>query len=329
MTMKSEQSKDTDQSNPAIRLARDFAGELSQARDDLLRLSNLHPDFVKQCFAAIDASKGRLQRPTLGEVFPHLVAKGLTLNDSDRRMLAAAWLAMFGYILLVDHELDQKGYLDGRASIAASALLGWGIVTGGRYVAGTPYADVFLDNVNRAFAGQYEDINVRGDANADRRRSDLDKNRAFVAAIAGFCAAARESDDRLIRCAEAMLGSFQIMDDLEDIEEDFRENNITVFVRIVKERISAATPVSRTEMYRAIMTDPRMTSTLQRAQEGLEKALLILDTNRDQLLIGYILEAREGTGALISALSDYQRDPSSIGEPELMRRIEQVATGCG
>jgi hypothetical protein len=169
-----------DQSNPALRLAREFAGELSQTRDDLLHFSNLHPDFVKACFEAIDTSKARLQRPTVGEIFQHLVAKGLTLNDRDRRVVATAWLAMFGYILLVDHELDQKGYLDGKASIAASALLGWGIATGARYVAGTPYADVYLDNVNRAFAGQYEDIRVRSNADADRRRSDEDKNRAFV-----------------------------------------------------------------------------------------------------------------------------------------------------
>ena|GEM_PF-5395064 len=225
--------------------------------------------------------------------------------------------------------MDRKGYLDGHASIAGSALLSWGIATGARYVAGTPYADVFLDNVNRAFAGQYEDIRIRGRADADRRRSDADKNRAFVAAIAGFCAAAHEPDDRLIRCAEAMLAPFQVLDDLEDLEEDFKENNITDFVRIVRECVSAATPPNRTEMYRAIMKDPRMTSTLFRAQDGAEKALLILNPDRDRELIGYICDFRERNAVLIRVLNDYQRDPSPIMEPEVMRRIEQVATGCG
>ncbi len=317
-----------DQSNPALRLTTELAGELAQTRDDLVRFSKLHPDFVKDCFAAIDASKARLRRLTVGEIFPHLVAKGLTLDDGDRRTLAAAWLAMFGYILLVDHELDQKGYLDGRASIAASALLSWGIATGGRYVAGTPYADVFMDNVNRAFAGQYEDIRVRGQLNADRRQSDADKNRAFVAAIAAFCAAARESDDRLIRCAEAMLGPFQVLDDLEDLEEDFGENNITAFVRIVKEAVSATAP-TRTDMYRAIMNDPRTVTTLRRAGDGAEKAILFLDPLRDQALIANLCELRECNAALISALEDYQRNPSPVTEPEVMRRIEQVAVGCG
>jgi len=329
MTRETEKFKDTDQFNPAAQLAGKYAGELTRTRDDLVRFSNLHPDFVKACFSAIDASKARLTRPTIGEIFPHLVAKGLSLNDMDRRMMAAAWLAMFGYILLVDHELDQKGYLDGRASIAASALLGWGIVTAGRYVAGTPFADVFLDNVNRAFAGQYEDIQVRGNADADRRRSDMDKNRAFVAAIAGFCAAAHETDDHLIRAAEAMLTPFQVLDDLEDLEEDHRENNVTVFVRIVRECVSAAMPRNRTEMYHAVMKDPRMTSALQRAMEGVEEALLILNPDRDREVIGLIAAFRERNAALIRALTDYQRDPSPIKEPEIMRLIEQVAVGCG
>jgi|GEM_PF-6559456 len=92
MTTKAEQFKDSDPSNPALRLATEFAGELGQTRDDLLRFSNLHPDFVRECFAAIDASKTRLQRPTIGEIFPHLVAKGLTLNDMDRRMLVPTFL---------------------------------------------------------------------------------------------------------------------------------------------------------------------------------------------------------------------------------------------
>lgn len=329
MTRETELFKDTDQSNPAAQLARKYAGELARTRDDLVRFSNLHPDFVQACFAAIDASKARLTRPTIGEIFPHLVAKGLSLNDTDRRMMAAAWLAMFGYILLVDHELDQKGYLDGRASIAASALLGWGIVTASHYVAGTPFADVFLDNVNQAFAGQYEDIRLRGEADADRQRSDMDKNRAFVAAIAGFCAAAGETDDHLIRAAEAMLTPFQVLDDLEDLEEDLRENNVTVFVRIVREYVSRAMPRNRTEMYRAIMKDPRMTSALQRATDGVEEALLILNPDRDREVIDLIGAFRERNAALIRALADYQRAPSPIKEPEIMRLIEQVAMGCG
>ena len=318
-----------DQSNPARRMAEEFAGQMAQTREDLLRLSNLHPDFVQAGFAAIDASRARLNRPTLGEVFPHLVARGLTLNDRDRRVVAAAWLAMFGYILLVDHELDQKGYLDGRASIAGSALLSWGVATNARYVASTRYADAYFDNVNRAFSGQYDDIRLRGDMKADRTASDADKNRAFVAAIAAFCAAAGETDDRLIRSAEAMLGPFQVLDDLEDIEEDLKEENVTSFVRIVRERVSAAGPLTRTQAYRAIIADSRTIATLRRAGDGAEKAILLLDPHRDGALIQYLCELRDCNAALIRALEDYQRDPSPIKEPEVMRRIEQIASGCG
>jgi len=317
-----------DESNPAMSLAARFAGPLSQTYEDLSRLSRLHPEFVKECLTAIDVSRARLRRPSTGEIFPHLVAQSLTLDDKDRRALMAAWLALLGYICIVDHELDQKGYITGQKSIAASALLGWGVATLGRYTTGTPFASVFLDSINRAFAGQYEDIQLRSSTDADRQRSDKDKNRACLAAVAGFCAAAREPDDHMVRSAEALLGPFQILDDLEDLEEDEGQENITIFVRIAREYISTVKSPSRMEMYRAIIGDARTVSALRRAAAGFEKALLLLDSRRDLALIEYIGEMRIRTIDLVSVLDDYQRDRSPIKEPEIMRRIEQVASGC-
>jgi hypothetical protein len=315
------------QIDPVIRLAAEYADQLSQAREDLRHLSNLHPEFIKECFTAVDTSRARLQRPPTGEIFPHLVAKSLVLEDFDRRMLMAAWLALFGYICIVDNALDQKGYLNARSSIAASALLGWGVATLGRYTTGTPYAKVFLNNINSAFAGQYEDLRLRSDGQADREGSDVDKNRAFVAAIAGFCAAAAEPDDRVLRSAEALLGPFQILDDLEDLEEDHAQDNITVFVRIVRECVASAMPLSRNEMYHSIIADPQTKGAMVRTAEGIDKSLLLLDPTRDRVLIAYICELRDRTAALIRALDAYQRNPSPVTEPEVMRRIEQVATG--
>jgi hypothetical protein len=312
-----------------IRLAAVYAGQLEQSRQDLLEFSNLHPDFVKDCLTAIDVSKARLKRAPTGEIFPHLVARSLVLDDNDRRCLMAAWLALFGYICLVDHELDRAGYLSGRTSIAASALLGWGIATIGRYTAQTPFEKVFLENVNRAFAGQYEDIRSRADAAADRSVSDLDKNRAIVAAMAGFCAAAKETDERMIRAAEAMLGPFQILDDLEDLQEDHGEDNVTLFVRIVRETISTSIPLTRNAMYGAIIRDSRSKEVMIRAADGIEKALVLLDSRRDRVLIDYVTGLRDRTATLIRILDDYQRAPSPIKEPEVMRQIEQVANGCG
>lgn len=310
-------------------LAEKFADALNQSRYDLLHLSNLHPDFVSECWAALDVSTARSQRPPAGAIVPHLVLQGLKLADNDRRMLAAAWLALLGYMCIVDHELDKKGYLNGRALIAASALLGWGVATLGRYTVGTPFANVFVDNINKAFAGQYEDIRVRRYENADRRRSDADKNRALVAAIAGFCAAAQLTDDRLIRSAEAALGTFQMLDDLQDLQEDNSEDNATIFVRIARECASAAAPLTQTEMYSAIIRDPRTKDAMLQVADGIENALLMLDSNRDQGLIAFFSELRNRNAALIRALDDYQRDPSPVKEPAIMHQIEGMYLSSG
>jgi hypothetical protein len=315
----------TDQAAISRRVAAKYVAHVNQSRDDLLHLSNLHRDFVDLGLASIDASKAKLKRPPSGEIFPHLVAQSLSLDDFDRRMLMAAWLALFGYICIVDHEFDQNGHLNGQSSIAASALLGWGVATIGRYTAGTPYADVFLSNVNRAFAGQYEDIRTRGDAGADRTFSDIDKNRAMIALVAGLCAAACETDQRVIQAGEALLGPFQILDDLEDLQEDDGEDNITMFVRILRERISATIRPSRDAMYGVIIKDARAKDAMVRAAEGLEKALLLLDPNRDQALVDYLAGWRDGTVDLVRLLDSYQQEPSPVKEPEIMRQIEKVA----
>ena len=318
----------SNRANPVYALAAEFAEPLRQSRDDLLQFSQLHPDFVRECLAAIDAKKARMHGPVTGELFPHLLAQGLKLDDKDRRVLAAAWLALYGYICIVDYELDQKGHLGGRLSIAASALLGWGVTTLGRYTAGTPYANVFSDNVNKAFAGQYEDIRLRGSAEADREQSDIDKNRAFVAAIAGYCAAAGEWDDRLIRSAELLIRPFQILDDLQDLQEDYHENNLTPFVRIIRNYVAAVEPLSTSAMHRALIKDPRTISLVIRARDGVDSALLLLDANRDKSLIAYIAELRDRANMLVRALEDYQSTPALITEPEVMQQIAQIATSC-
>lgn len=276
----------TDQSTSSSRLAARFAVQISQTRDDLLHLSNLHQDFVKDCLAAVSA------RHKGGEVLPHLVAQSLRLDDKDRRMLAAATLALAGYACLVDFELDRTGYLNGRVATAASALLAWGIATIGGYTAGTKYADVFMDNVNQAMAGQYADLRDRSATNTERECSNIDKNRPTLAVIAGFCAAAREQDDRLICSAEAILGTIQLFDDLHDVKEDYDENNNTVFVRIVRECLPSAAPLTASDMYRVIISDPRTKTLLAGAAEALDRALLILDARRDAVMIDYFSDVR-------------------------------------
>jgi len=324
MTMKAEQSNETDLFNPAHRLAREFAGELGQTRDNLLHLSNLHHDFVKECLAAIDAKKARAGAPLAGEYFSHIVARSLQLEDSDRRMLAAATLAMYGYIYMVDYELDQKGHLDARLSMAASALLAWSIATIGRYTAGTPYADVFLENVNAAMAGQYEDIQQRGLSRADRRRSDVDKNRPALAMLAGFCAAAREADDRLLRAAEQILGPVQILDDFSDVKEDYDENNLTDVVKIVRECIAAAGPLSKRDMQLVLIRDPRTNALLAGAVHGFERALLLLDPRRDGTIIEFLSDTRNRCAALLHALKLFQGDPLPELEAEVFYRIGEL-----
>jgi len=256
-----------DQLDTHARPRNEIAGFVGQSRQDLREFSNLHHDFIDACFAALDAKKDPFPERMLGwGIFPYLVTRSLHLDDEKRRMLAAACVALSGYTYILDGELDRKGYLDARLSIAASALFGWAITTLGRYTAGTQFADVFVDNINRAFAGQYEDMQARCAPEASRARSDVEKNRGYVAAAAGFCGAGRESNDRLIRMVETLIGPMQIWDDFHDVEEDCREGNLTAFVRILSECSAAVQPLVNSEaMYGALIRDARTTGLLKRS----------------------------------------------------------------
>jgi hypothetical protein len=78
-----------------------------------------------------------------------------------------------------------------------------------------------------------------------------------------------------------------------------------------------------------IIADPRTKTTLQRAGDGAEKAILLLDPHRDQASIANLCELHDRNAALIRALDEYRRNPLPTTEPEVMQRIEQIAVGCG
>src|ERR1700693_5140741 len=221
--------------NPLVELDIRYRPQIELSYDDLFELARLHVDFVGDCINAISAKERRVSSPLLGKLFPHLVAEGLELPASDRLRPAAAWPALYRYICLVNFKLDRFGSLDARASLGASALLGWAVATLAEITSGSGFSRVFLDNMQWTLSGQYEDIQNRKDPNYDRRASDVSKNRAVLGVIAGYCAAGREPDDHLIRSTELMLGPFQLLDDLQDLAEDLREQNITSLVKIIRQ----------------------------------------------------------------------------------------------
>jgi hypothetical protein len=310
---------------PITDLASRYQQSVEQSYCDLLEFSGLHLDFISDGLRAIEAKKHRSASPLLGELFPHLVAEGLRLGDGERRRLAAAWLALYGYISLIDFQLDHSGSLDARTAMSASALLGWGMATISGITSATPFADVFFENVRQAFAGQYADVRNRSDEYFDRRDSDIDKNRAIVAVIAAYCAANNEPNERLIRATELLLGPFQILDDLRDVREDLQENNITVFAKIVKDIVLGHTQhLTDREIYGALFSDSRTVDALLATELNLDRALLLLDERCDTPLITFLVQLRTQLQALTSTIREYQTNPTAIREENLVIRVSKI-----
>lgn len=305
-------------------LAQQFEDSILQSRRDLSDRSYLHPDFVADGLEAIDQKSARLCGPLAGQLFPHLVAQGLTIGSTQRREVAAAWLALYGYICLVDYKLDRFGVLDARTSMSASALLGWGVATLTRLTANSRQANFCIENIHRALSAQYLDLENRKKEQCDRRKTDSDKNRAVLAPISAYCALAKLEDSSLLSAAELLLAPFQILDDLQDLEEDLEENNLTIFVRIVRQAKLQTEQIARPEAYRLVFLSHRTIEVLLEVVSAVEQAAMLLDRRRDISILDYLLNLRTQTLALINLLRGYQESPSIISEPELLEKMRTI-----
>jgi hypothetical protein len=316
------------QHDPAFVLSGHHYLRIDQARTDLVMRSQLHPAFIRECIKSIDEKRKRSATPLIGEIFPHIVAEGLQLGDRDRRDLAAAWLAMYGYISISDFEIDRRGHIPGVSSLACGSLLAWSIATVSRFTVGTPFHHTFTSNVARAFAAQYADVEGRKDPNFDRAAADADKNRAVVAMISGYCAAARQPTSCLVDATERVLGSFQILDDLQDVCEDAAEDNLTAFVRVLRDvSPKSIEAISEPAAYAMLVRDGRVLDELERVVPPLEEAMLMLDAERDGALLGYLGHLTTQVRMLIRLITD-ARSNHAIDEPTIYGHIREIVCHC-
>jgi hypothetical protein len=280
-----------------------------QLYHDFQGLSGLHGDFIEDCIESIEEKKRKEGRLPVGEMFPLIVADGMAIASDRRRQLAAGCLALHGYTRLVDKELDERGALNARSSMAASALLGWGIATLSRETAGTRYADMFVSNVTAALSAQHDDLQYRSDLKHDRTESDINKNRAIVATVAAFCAASGTMDDRLIKTTELLLGPFQRLDDLADLPEDILEKNLTWFAKIAHELAPSADALrsmDASDMYKLLLMDQRATHELHRIAIALREAISLLEEPTDSDLLVYLTYLHESVLNLVSSITDFR-----------------------
>src|SRR6185312_1060499 len=141
-----------------------------------------------------------------------------------------------------------------------------------------------------------------------------------VAIVAAYCAAAGDTSDSLIRATERILTTFQILDDLQDVEEDLKENNLTVFAKIVKDSVKSFQQVTGQEAYPIIMRDPKVRAEIARACVAVGETLLFLDHARDAVLISYLSHLARQLSELQLAIEGYQSNPT-IQDPLLLGRI--------
>lgn len=301
---------------------------IEQSIRDLKEFSSLHPDFLADCIGAISRKSNQHQCPMYGALYPDLVANGLTLDETEYRLLRAAWIALYGYASLIDIESDKAGTVAATTSLSASALLGWGIATISRLTASSPLFEFVVSNIMDAFAAQRQDIKYRSESHYERTESDRNKNSAFVAIVAALCAAGREGDGSLIRATRLLLGAFQLVDDISDLREDIEENNLTDCVKMAV-GYSQVARISSAEMslYRVLFLNKRLPTLLARAEADIGLALLEIDGHRHQILFWYISMLLKQVAAFRRDVERFQSGDRAISEPDLYEQVRKIICG--
>jgi hypothetical protein len=298
-----------------------YKGDVASARLDFEQLPDLHPVFKSIALSALQRKSERAEAPLLGELFPHLVGASFTLPDAERRRLAVAWLALYSYISLVDYDLDKTGRLGPRDALASSALLGWGLTVLAQVTADTALAAPFFKNVQLAFAAQYDDLQRRADFSYDREGTDVDKNRAIVAAVCAYCAAGN-GDARLVSAVEHLLGAFQFLDDLLDLEEDYLEDNNTFLLRMASPSVEKTS--SSDELYAAVFSHPSFTPKLDSVAHAIEQSMMMLKPSVDTGLMAFTRTLHSQVSSLKDHVMEYQSGRPHRTVRELRGEVREI-----
>lgn len=218
------------QNNPAIQLFRAKRPAIVRTRRALFhRVDSVAPGLSAVAARVLAYRSKDDDTPSLGEMWPWVLADLTGLKTASVRIVAEPWLALYVYTILLDRQADEPSLTDPSEVLLASLLFEMGMGDLWRLTAGTPWCDVIRASVHHAVSAQVSDVRHKAswDDLDGKRKSAADKNSGIVAGAAAFASVATVDPSALVAFARAILLPFQQLDDIADFAEDYAARNYT------------------------------------------------------------------------------------------------------
>jgi hypothetical protein len=234
-----------DNFNPSFLAFKHYENEILSVRGDLFSFLQSKSDRIAIAAEKILEKKilstNNKGVPHLFEIFPWLLSDLTNLDYSKSREVSVNWLALYLYVSFLDDHLDKGSNINPDEFIAASVLAQTSLINLFKIVDNTKYEDLFKECLILSAKFELQDVIEQALVSKDsftKSESASGKN-AILLACAGAIAASNEKDsDFIIEIARELLLCIQLLDDITDFEEDFKQGNITIplndFIREIK-----------------------------------------------------------------------------------------------
>ena len=206
-------------------------------RQDILNTrSNLFTSIGNNSEKIKDACKDILlskqnenETPLWGELYPWFIVDLIGVNRNVIKDVSKGWLAIYLHTIFIDKHLDKKIEIKPVELLASSILAKEGLLNLQKIVLGSKYEKIFEDSLNSSADYELADVLNKLDFDSLGRKEEIaiGKNRILLACAGALAAVNKTYGDYIIRLTSSLLLSLQFLDDIKDIEEDYKEKNFT------------------------------------------------------------------------------------------------------
>ena len=224
--------------NPVFELYEANEKNVSSSKENLFsNLERINPKIRLQIESLYHSKKKNNPLPFLGELYPWFISDLFQIENKEIiTNVSEGWLGLYYYTIFIDDLIDLNSRnIDSKQLISLTALMKEGLLKLYNSVSGTKYEYLFSELLNNALnQGKNEELlqgivgNKENKLVYTKHKNDLIK----ICAL-GIIAKSEVSEDKanaILEFTDKMQLSFQFLDDITDLKEDYIHRNYTVIL---------------------------------------------------------------------------------------------------
>lgn len=232
--------------NPSFNLYKNHKENIDISRQLLFsRLHRINPLIKEQIEQLYDDRKSNNKLPYLGELYPWVIADlfGFEKNENIQE-ISQDWLALYYYTIFTDDVIDSdEKKFEGNEMISLTALMKEGLFKLYKAVVNTPYELEFEKAINSVLDSGKREEELKGEiiANQDKANYSTKKNdliKLCTYALVSKCIDDINRKEQVLDFTNKLQLCFQYLDDIADLKEDLKDENYTVILNSLLQKIS-------------------------------------------------------------------------------------------